>query len=60
MRVGCKNRGGRPHAKEYEARRHGGGGKGKRRRRGAAAVEKAAETQERRNAKREIASQLAD
>lgn len=60
MQTGCRNRGGEPNRKEYEARRHGGGGKGKRRRRSAAAVEKAIETIERREAKREINRQLAD
>jgi hypothetical protein len=57
---GCKGRGGLPHGKEYEGRRHGGGGggKNKRRRRSAAAVEKAFETVERRNAKREIRDAL--
>jgi hypothetical protein len=58
MRVGCRNRGGEPHVKEYSAHRHGGGGKGKRRRRGASAVEKAAETRERRHAKAMIREQL--
>ena len=59
---GCKGRGGAPRAKEWCGRRHGGGGggKNKRRRRSAAAIEKAYETLERRQAKREIKSQLKD
>ena len=59
---GCKGRGGYPHGKEYQGRRHGGGGggKNKRRRRVAAAIEKGFETIERRHGKREIRNQLSD
>jgi len=53
---GIQGRGGYPHGKEYEGRRHGGGGAA--RRYGAARVEKTHETKERQNAKREIKKAL--
>jgi len=56
--TGTKGRGGYPHGKEYEGRRHGGGGAARRHR--AAAVEKTHETRERRNAKREIKAALSE
>ena len=57
---GCAGRGGRSNCKKYESQRHGGGGGGKngRRKRSAARVEKALETVERREGKREIREQL--
>ena len=57
---GCKGRGGRPHGKEYEGRRHGGGGSGKNKRRrvSAGAVERTHERAERRFAQAEIEAQL--
>ena len=59
---GCKGRGGRPHGKEYEGRRHGGGGSGanKRRRASAGAVERTHERAERRHAQAQIDAALAD